>query len=59
MENKIIVDKLSNKELKISLPDDMTCEVPEITIEELYNALTDQLVPVSTPPSRGCIIQVN
>lgn len=60
MEKEFKVDKINSQEIKITLPEGMSCEVPDMTIQELYHALTDQLVPLPHHGiSRGCVVQIN
>ncbi|WP_029517966.1 hypothetical protein [Paenibacillus polymyxa] len=56
----IKVEKMSDKEIKITLPENMHVGKEQPDVTELYHALTNQLVPV---PNRAddhdvCIIQV-
>ncbi|MDI3090371.1 hypothetical protein QJ133_04220 [Priestia megaterium] len=57
MEN-IKVEKLSDKELKLILPEGMNSTAEKMTIEELYHGLTDALIHLPHRPrgSGFCLI---
>lgn len=58
----IKVNKINDRELKLTLPQNMSVGQKDIDIEELYHALTDQLVPLRPTVERaatGCVIQNN
>ena len=59
MSSQIKVNVLNNHEIKVTFPETTTVESQNVTVEDLYHALTDALVPThSSFRSAGvCVIK--